>query len=367
MIRKVFKKNKLHDLYNINSLKKNGIIIFGVGIGGQILSELFIKINVPIICFLDNYNYNCNYLGINVYHSSVKPAHINVSSNILIIISITNFKDNNINNYKIIKDELKKNNWTNIISRPEFLSVLFYENKSKISFINNIWEDKKSSEVYIQSLNYLSTRSKKFEPIKDNNQYFIEDIPNFISKINKLRWVQGGAYIGDSILLAINLNILIDEVALFEPDLNNYTLLVKNINKQNILASCWPCALWDKYESLQYNSGYGAANFINENGNILVQGIDLDSALPFFNPNFITLDIEGSEIRALNGMKETIIRYRPNLCISIYHKPDDWWEIPLFIYNLNKLNNLNYVFYLRVHDINATDVIMYCIYNVKKL
>lgn len=46
---------------------------------------------------------------------------------------------------------------------------------------------------------------------------------------------------------------------------------------------------------------------------------------------FIKLEIEGSELHALNGAKETIRKNRPKMAISIYHKPEDLIELINFV------------------------------------
>lgn len=51
--------------------------------------------------------------------------------------------------------------------------------------------------------------------------------------------------------------------------------------------------------------------------------------------DFIKMDIEGSEMDALAGARDTIRNFKPRLAISGYHKPDDLWEIPRKIRELN--------------------------------
>ena len=51
--------------------------------------------------------------------------------------------------------------------------------------------------------------------------------------------------------------------------------------------------------------------------------------------DFIKMDIEGSEPAALEGARETILRFRPKLAIAIYHKASDFVGIPNWILDLN--------------------------------
>ncbi len=51
--------------------------------------------------------------------------------------------------------------------------------------------------------------------------------------------------------------------------------------------------------------------------------------------DFIKMDIEGAEMKALAGASSVIREFKPRLAISGYHKPKDLWEIP------NKLKRLN--------------------------
>ncbi|MDX2359891.1 MAG: FkbM family methyltransferase [Crocinitomicaceae bacterium] len=58
--------------------------------------------------------------------------------------------------------------------------------------------------------------------------------------------------------------------------------------------------------------------------------------------DFIKMDIEGAELIALEGARETILKYSPTLVLAIYHYPCDFDQLPRFIHDLNP----DYRFYL---------------------
>ena len=69
------------------------------------------------------------------------------------------------------------------------------------------------------------------------------------------------------------------------------------------------------------------------------------------------MDIEGSEINALEGCVEICKKYAPKLAICIYHKSDDWITIPKKILELNK----NYKFYMKHNSNNLYETVLFAI------
>ena len=47
--------------------------------------------------------------------------------------------------------------------------------------------------------------------------------------------------------------------------------------------------------------------------------------------DFIKYDVEGSEREALEGSRQTILRSYPKLLVSIYHRVDDFFALPLLL------------------------------------
>jgi FkbM family methyltransferase len=71
--------------------------------------------------------------------------------------------------------------------------------------------------------------------------------------------------------------------------------------------------------------------------------------------DFIKMDIEGSELLALQGSRATIERYRPKLAISIYHRPDDLYQIIEYIDSMDQ----RYRMYVEQYTTHDEEVILY--------
>ena len=71
--------------------------------------------------------------------------------------------------------------------------------------------------------------------------------------------------------------------------------------------------------------------------------------------DFIKMDIEGCELKALQGAINTLKKYKPKLAIAAYHKYEDYYEIPKF---LNELN-IGYKFYFSNYTLGFTDTVIY--------
>lgn len=71
--------------------------------------------------------------------------------------------------------------------------------------------------------------------------------------------------------------------------------------------------------------------------------------------DFIKMDIEGSELKALQGAEHTIKRFRPKLAIALYHKEDDFIAIPNYLKSLG----LEYDFFLDHFTIHREETVFF--------
>jgi FkbM family methyltransferase len=73
--------------------------------------------------------------------------------------------------------------------------------------------------------------------------------------------------------------------------------------------------------------------------------------------DFIKMDVEGFELKALKGASSTIAKFRPKLAISLYHKPEDFFEIPICLKSYYPFYRL----YLDHYTIHAEETVLYAI------
>jgi len=150
--------------------------------------------------------------------------------------------------------------------------------------------------------------------------------------------IDGGAFIGDTAVLfaeKLNKNCSIHS---FELEDENLLLMGQNIKDNNISDQVFVNKLALSNVSGEELSFSGAsiqgATKIGEEGSNKIKSITIDDYVKdakLDNVNFIKMDIEGSELPALQGAAETIKKYKPNLAICLYHKWEDPFELPEMI------------------------------------
>jgi len=163
------------------------------------------------------------------------------------------------------------------------------------------------------------------------------------------------------------------KIVAFEPDPSNFELAKQ---RETLLQSKYPkceisllnCGLSDKSGELSFTSDLHGGSFINVERNSLYDGVftnvggnslikvtTIDEICP--DATFIKMDIEGSELDALKGAKNTIVANKPKLAISVYHKSTDLWEIPALLLEYNP----DYKFYLRHYSCSHWETVLYAI------
>jgi FkbM family methyltransferase len=182
-----------------------------------------------------------------------------------------------------------------------------------------------------------------------------------------ITYVDCGAYDGDSFgELLSQPGITCAQAFLLEPDPANYAGLVQRAAAQaGAQAVCLPLAAAQAHSSLTFQTGQGeACALVKEKPHNLevigtsVTAVALDELLPGTPVHLLKLDIEGAEAQALRGAQRLIQRCRPVLAVSLYHNPQDLWELPELLF---ALCGEGYCFHIRQHGFNSFDAVLYAV------
>ena len=199
----------------------------------------------------------------------------------------------------------------------------------------------------------------------DKNIYFPADLA---PKIDYSRFVDAGAFTGDTLLEWLrycrHARMANDTLAYwgFEPGSEQFAQLRQTV--QGIPSPCgiaiYPVALGAVSRDRTI-AGKGAATTVTggndqASGTHIVREKRLDD-IEGVNPTFLKADVEGFELPLLEGALSVISRCRPALGISVYHRVDDLWKIPLWI----KRHCPDYSLYLRHHTPAWGDTVLYAI------
>ncbi len=201
--------------------------------------------------------------------------------------------------------------------------------------------------------------------------YPFEHYFEFLNKEAITTAIDGGACNGIHSLIMLQMLPNCKKVYTFEPCYesfknNLFDKLIKSKPEIEIVEK----ALWKENTSLQFReeSHFKAAsavvevkpNIQREAQIINVDAITIDSFVEennIQNIDFIKMDLENAEQEALKGAEKTILKFRPQLAISIYHSNAQFYGIPVYLKELLP----NYEFRLGHYRQDNTETVLYAI------
>lgn len=216
--------------------------------------------------------------------------------------------------------------------------------------------DSRSKDTMLAYLNQkISLDYKYLKKTRAECQYFDDDIIN-LSEGELL--IDCGAYDGDtavSFIEALKRKGIstYNEIVSFEPDRINYEKLCERKLPRH---TCLCKGVSDQVQRLSFEEK-GTSGRIVENGEDNLEVDTIDSLVSEKPVTLIKMDIEGYELAALKGARDTIIKWQPRLAICIYHKREDLWEIADYIQELVP----SYKLYMRNYEESATELVLYAI------
>lgn len=234
--------------------------------------------------------------------------------------------------------------------------------RADITRAESVFADERSLALYrsLIALRESGEYGDALGPSSGDVQYLPSDVPGWLAR-TPVRFVDCGAYRGDTLEELLAAGVDIEASAHFEPDIDNFAALVSMLRGRRRAARpaalAWPCAVSDRAQLVPFSHGCDEASRISAGASGTVAAVALDEVLIGWRPTFVKMDIEGSEIEALTGARALIGSDHPSLAICVYHRPDHLWRIPLLVSSWPELDGYRY--YLRAHAYDGFDTVLY--------
>lgn len=232
----------------------------------------------------------------------------------------------------------------------------YKKNEQYISQIRNIYSNERDVLIWDMLVSSMRMQNIKNLLILGESKQKKADYNKCVKLSKGDIVINGGASFGCESIYFANQVGSEGAVYAFDPNINGSNPAYKHI--KNI-----PMALWNKSTNVNFKIDGSRSMIINNgSGDIKIPSTTInDFAIKnsLKSVDLIKLDVEWAELEVLAGAVDTIKKFRPSLAISIYHKFEHFFEIPMLINEIVE----DYTFHIECFNSYAIDTMFFAILN----
>lgn len=196
-------------------------------------------------------------------------------------------------------------------------------------------------------------------PGDESTEYFCDEL---FARHDEEVYVDGGAYDGDTIRTFLRRYAgAFGRIHAVEPDATSFARLTSYVaslpDELRARVRRHAVAITAEAGPVSFAALGSLSSAVTTDGAAQVAGVPLDALLPDERPTLIKMDLEGGELDALAGARETIRRAAPVLTICAYHRQDHLWRVPLTLRELAPDASIH----LRSHGSEVWDLVCYAV------
>lgn len=332
-------KNK--DLWTYLQKSDKKILMYGMGNGADKILSVCERYGIEISDFFASDGFVRGHLfhGKRVLsYSEAKEKY--GSENMIILLSFASSLPDVMENIYRISSECELYAPDVPVCGDNLFNYEFYtENKEKFDQTEALLCDERSKEVFRSVVSYKLSGDVGY--LKDSCSDFSE-VYRLLGAERFERIADLGAYNGDTLREITPFAPSLIEAIAFEPDRRNHKKLSEYAETvEEFRITPLKLAAWSDRATLCFDGSgnrnssliSGAQMSVTKQPKIVEAEADsLDNILDGKEIDYIKYDVEGSEREAILGSLKTIEKHRPALLISLYHRSEDLFDLPLMIH-----------------------------------
>jgi FkbM family methyltransferase len=226
----------------------------------------------------------------------------------------------------------------------------------------HLFADEESRRQFIAHIRFRLRLEYEALPESSKGDYFPPDVLPYMPP--DATFVDCGAYDGDTLHRFIeHQRGSFSQIYAFEPDGENCRKLreyVTGLGEEVARrVQVYNAGVGERRTKLRFNATSNTGASFSSTGETEVDVLPLCEVVEQNGGGTIYLkfDVEGAEWEALRGADSLLRSARPILAISVYHQPDDLWQLPLYLHSLNP----GYRLFLRTLGEDGMDVVCFAL------
>lgn len=355
-----------------NDIPQNAkICIYGSGDIGLLYKTMIEKIrkDVTVQCFLDSFKEG-EISGLKIIKiSDFKESNIDYDfivitssqvynvAKLLFLFGIENYISLNFNNFAAVHNYYKVQEYNQSCTN-DFLT----KNAKRLNAVKDLFatdEDRKLFALLLERRSNAEGYYKFFDYSLGQYENLQNQYLDYINKDKIKTVIDCGLFDGDTAILFLNHFKNVEKIYGFEPlyeqfKTEPFATVINKTDKVEIINSAVSnetgetsfCneLLGSRMVTEKYTSNLkeevSFKSFLNKKNGAYTQKVKIDTIDNFAKTrnikkiDFIKVDVEGADLKALQGAEKTILKDRPQISVAIYHSPFHFYEIPLYLGNL---------------------------------
>jgi FkbM family methyltransferase len=221
------------------------------------------------------------------------------------------------------------------------------------------WDDDMSRAHHLQFLAWRRLRQEwsfAGAPVRSDDRFFIPDVRRVLHE--REVFVDAGAHHGEVSEAFVRLAGGFRAIVAIEPDPVSLARIVDAFRTRlggGTQTTVYDCALSDEEGEALFHDGLDYASQLAPTGRMRVMRRRLDAL--GLAPTFLKLHLEGAELPALKGARETLLAHRPIVAATVYHNDDGIWRTAAWL--METLPRYRVLF--RAHSWCGTGAVIYAI------
>ena len=320
------------DMWDALAKESRPIVVYGMGNGADKLIERFKKYGITISDFFAS----DGFVRGHTFHGMRVKSFSEIKETYPEFVIVLSFASNRAEVIDMLADIDRQYDMyvpdMPVAGEEYFDRELYNANYEKIKAAYELFSDEDSRNAYANIINYklFGRMSYLMDAYSTKDELYAE-----IAESRVRTYVDAGAYNGDTAKEAIAYFPDLAEIVAIEPDPKNYKKLVKfteTVTEPKITtvnAAVWHSSGDGEFASSGNRNSSISSTTSYEHKETDVSLVSIDSL--GLTPDFIKYDVEGAELEALIGTRETVLAHHPTMLVSLYHRSRDIFEIPNYL------------------------------------